>query len=295
MPQQDTSGIKQKIISLLKEKGPTIPVHIAREIEMDLLFTSAFLSELLSEKKVKISNMKVGNSPIYYIEGQEPQLENFSHYLKSKEKEAYSLLKENKFLKDKEQEPAIRVALRQLKDFAVPFRDNEEIMWRFFTIPEQEFKQKQKEIPEQIQKPQKETMPEQTQQAERLNIFDDSSKKEIPETKKQTKKKTKKRPQKNDKFFNKVKEYLSKKQIEIIDIEEVTKNSLTLKVKDNENEYLLIAYNKKRLSEEEINKAYKKASELGMPYKILGLGEPLKRVDNLIKAIRELEGIEKIE
>jgi ABC-type spermidine/putrescine transport system permease subunit I len=35
--------------------------------------------------------------------------------------------------------------------------------------------------------------------------------------------------------------------------------------------------------------------ELNLPYKILLLGEPMKRFDNLIKAARDLKGIEKIE
>lgn len=145
MPAQDTSKTKEKMISIFKKRGPSLPVHIARETELSILFASAFLSELLSEKKLQISNMKVGSSPIYFIPEQRPMLENFSQYLKSKEKEAFILLKEKKFLKDLEQEPAIRVALRAIKDFAIPYRKNEEIFWRYFII------QEEKEI---IEKPQ---------------------------------------------------------------------------------------------------------------------------------------------
>jgi len=83
--------------------------------------------------------MKVGNSPIYLIQGQEPMLERFSQHLKSKEKEAFELLKRKKFLKDEEQVPAIRIALREIRDFAVAFKKDEEIFWRYFTIQENEF------------------------------------------------------------------------------------------------------------------------------------------------------------
>jgi len=34
-----------------KRRGPSLPVHIASETGLSMLFASAFLSELLSEKK----------------------------------------------------------------------------------------------------------------------------------------------------------------------------------------------------------------------------------------------------
>jgi len=132
---QQTNQIKDKIVEFLKRKGPSLPVHIAKEINTSILFTSAFLSELLSEKRITLSNMKIGNSPVYYIKGQESLLENYSDYLKNKEKEAFLLIKEKKFLKDSEQAPAIRVALREIKDFAIQFRfqNSQELMWRYYT------------------------------------------------------------------------------------------------------------------------------------------------------------------
>ena len=47
-------------------------------------------------------------------------------------------LKNSKILKDSDQEPAIRVALRGLKDFAIPFKFNGDIMWRYAFVPESE-------------------------------------------------------------------------------------------------------------------------------------------------------------
>ena len=105
-----------------------------------MLFTSAFLSELYSDKKIKISAMKVGGSPLYFVPGHENQLEKYSQYLGSKEKEAYDLLQKNKILKDSEQQPAIRVALRALHDFAIPFKNNEDIYWRYLTFSENDVK-----------------------------------------------------------------------------------------------------------------------------------------------------------
>ena len=295
MPTQDTSNIKEKIMLAFKRRGPSLPVHIASETGLSMLFASAFLSELLSEKKIKLSFMKVGSSPIYLMQGQEPMLERFSQHLKSKEKEAFELLKRKKFLKDEEQVPAIRIALREIRDFAVAFKKDEEIFWRYFTIPENEFNPPKIKLIEKIthqedkKKPEGEKSKEKTSDKQELNIFDKQKTTKTSPKKRTTTKKN------NDKFFNKVKEFLFKQSIEILDIENFNKNDLVLRVKIKGEEKLLVAYNKKRISEEDILNAYKKATEFNLKYIILSLGEPLKKIDNLIRAIKNLSGIEKIE
>ena len=145
MPQQDHLQVKEKIISFIRIKGPSLPVHVAKEINTSILFTSAFLSELISEKRLKISKLNVGNSSLYFTQGQEPLLEGFSQHLKGKEKEAFELLKQKKILKDSEQHPAIRVAIREIKDFAIPFKKDEQIYWKYFTASDQELLNKIKE------------------------------------------------------------------------------------------------------------------------------------------------------
>ncbi len=296
---QNNLNLKEKILSILQKRGPSLPVHIAKEIDLSMLFASAFLSELVSEKKIKISNMKIGNSPIYFLPGQESMLEKFSQYLKSKEKEAFILLKEKKFLKDKNQDPAIRIALRTIKDFAIAFKKNEEIIWRFFTVSETEFiipktiKPAILEHKQNISGPlltdKKISEKNESIKEEKLNIFD----KPYEKKKRALRKKSIKKKQ-NDKFFNQIKEFLSKRTIEILDIESFNKNDVILKIKNKNEEQLLIAYNKKRINENDIIKAHKKALELNLKYIILSLGEPLKKLTNLIEALKNLEKIEKI-
>lgn len=281
MPTQDTSEIKEKIIVILRKNGPSLPVHIAREIESSILFTSAFLSELASEKRIKISHMKVGNSPLYYLSGQEQLLEKSSHYLKSKEKEAFTLLKEKKFIKDSGQDPAIRVALREIKDFAIPFKKDEEIFWRYFTIPITGFKIAEK--PRKI---------EEKKTEKTLDIFDASGKKE--RTKRTRKKKISKTSQKERNFFNKTKEFLAEKSIELIDIISFSKDEIVLRVKDTGGEKIVVAYNKKRISDSDIIKASEKSDGFNLPYMVLSLGRPLKKVHELIVAIKNLHSIEKL-
>lgn len=279
MPQQDTSELKEKIISFIKINGPSLPVHIAGYIGMTMLFTSAFLSELLSEKKLKISNMKVGSSPLYLLFGQEGQLEKYSQHLKSREKDAFTLLKEKEILKDTEQEPAIKVALRAIKDFAIPIQKNNELYWRYINS--------EKEVEERK---------EDTSQENNLikEVKKEFEKKE-PKVKKTIKKKTSKiSDKKNEKFFNNVKEYLSNKRIEISDIVSFNKKELILKIIENGEEELLIAHNKKRIEDKDLVKASKKASEFNLNYVVYCLGEPLKKLTSLIDAIKKLKKIEKI-
>lgn len=290
----NTEETKEKIFFFIRRNGPSLPVHISREAGYNILFTSAFLSEMLSEKKLKISSMRVGSSPLYFIEGQEPLLEKFSPFLKSKEREAFILLKEKKFLKDSEQEPAIRVALREIKDFSVPFRLGEDLYWRYLTVPESEFKPKEKIRKPEIEKKEAEIKekPEEKIMQKRLDIFD---RRKTEKPKKVQKKKTPPKQKANEKFLELVKDFLSKSGTEITGIEGIKKDELQLKIKADGEERLLIAFNRKKISEKEIVKAAKKASELGLRYSVLSLGELPKKVSELLDAVKTLEDIGKVE
>ena len=58
---------------------------------------------------------------------------------------------------------------------------------------------------------------------------------------------------------------------------------------------MLVAYNKKKIDESDIIKAYKKSLELALEYIILSLGEPAKKMNEFIEAVKKLDGIKKIE
>lgn len=133
---------KEGILSSLRARGPSIPVQVAKVINTTPLFASAFLSELKDEKKVNVSHMRMGSSPIYYLPGQEAQLANFSEYLNQREREAFMLLKQEGVLEDDAQTPVVRVALRAIKDFAIPLNvrvDGEtKTFWKYFTLSNSE-------------------------------------------------------------------------------------------------------------------------------------------------------------
>lgn len=304
MPNPNTTDIREKILSILRRRGPLLPVHIANDTGLSMLFASAFLSELLSEKRIRISSMKVGSSPVYFLPGHEFQLERYSSHLKSREKDAFLLLKERRILKDSKQEPAIRVALRSIRDFAMPFKKDNEIFWRYFTVSENEVREKlepkaqekipEKEIKQEIVVPERE-IKEEISIPEKVHTKTEEVKKTPRKPAIKRKSVQKKTNQKNnEKFFNQVKEFLSKEPIEIINIEGFGKSEILLRIKEGKEEKLLIAYNKKKISESEIIQANKKASELNLKYVILSMGEPSKKLANLIESVKNLEKIEKM-
>lgn len=133
---------KERILHLIRTKGPVIPANISKEIGQNLMMTGAVLAELSSKKEVKVSNLKVGSSPLYYIEGQEGRLQDFSNRLGPHEKVAYNQLREGKILRDRELDVRVRVALRLIKDFAIPlqvtFNQKDEIFWKWYLLANEE-------------------------------------------------------------------------------------------------------------------------------------------------------------
>jgi hypothetical protein len=132
---------QDRIIDILKTKGPSLPIQISKMMQINSIFASAFLSELLNDKRIRVSNLKVGGSPLYYLEGQEKELEGFHKFLHPKEVEAFLLIKEKKVLKDLELEPAIRVAISSIRDFADTFKKDDELYWRYKFVTNEEIKE----------------------------------------------------------------------------------------------------------------------------------------------------------
>ncbi len=129
---------EDKILNYLKFNGPSLAINVAKGIGEQNLLASAFLSELASRKKVRISHLKIGSSPLYFLPGQEPQLLNYSKDLKAKDQEILAKLGHEKILREKELELLEKVVLRALKDFAVPlqvtFAGQKELFWKWYLL-----------------------------------------------------------------------------------------------------------------------------------------------------------------
>ncbi len=313
MDSNNIQDARVKIVEILKQRGPSLPVHVSSQIGLEMLFASAFLSELASDKTVKISKMKVGGSPLYFLPGQETQLEKFYTYLPGKEKEAFELLRSRKMLVDQDLEPAIRVALRNLKDFAVPLvspKDTKKLLWKFHSVNDEEvFSLNEANKPQQetIQAP----VPLIAPAAEPLEISPQELEKPKPEIaqaqikvqeprqKPQLKKeikleiikekplillkkveKPKKIKEKSD-FVMKSIDFLKAEDIELAEEKYFKKKEFEAVIKVDSNlgkmSFYLIAKDKIAITESDINLALQKSQENKMPVFLLSPGEMSKK------------------
>ncbi len=133
---------QDKIINLIRLKGPSIPRQIAQAIGSDLLFASAHLSDLVSQRKLVVSQMKLDSTPFYFIPGQEALLYNFLNCLNEKDRRTAELLKEKGVLRDRGADLLTRVSLRNLPDFAKPMEvevnGQKEYFFRWHTLQQEE-------------------------------------------------------------------------------------------------------------------------------------------------------------
>jgi len=306
MAQIDAVAVKEKILNLLKAKGPSLPIHISKETGLQTIFSGAFLSELAGDKTVKISNMKVGGSPLYYLPGQEEKLENFSQHLHGKEKEAFNLIKEKGILSDSDQHPAIRVALRAIKDFAIPFKSDNRIYWKYLTFSQDKIKELL-EGKEKIEKEERKTTEKVIEdiKKEKIEITSPESRFEKIHPELAIKEKTldifeKEKAEKPvkiktepEQFLKEVQAFLTNKNFSIVKVEYSDKKEVVAKIIAPE-ECLVFAFNKKKITEKELIKAYKKALTFKLPYMILIKDEVSKKMRDMIEAAKNLIKIDKI-
>ena len=327
MPEDNLLDVRKKIAGIIKIRGPSLPVHIARETGINSLFAGALLSELSKDKIIKISNMKVGGSPLYFLQGQEVDLEKFHDYLPGKEKEAFLLLRGKGILKDAEQQPAIRVALRNLKDFAMSFLKDNEVFWRFHSVTEQEVrdllepkekkefikkpvkkaekiikikdtveikgikekKQVKKQLREEIKKPR-----EKIKQEKQLEIG-----LEKPEKARKERKIRIKKPKQKSEFVLKVIDFIKKQGIEILEEKDIKKKEFSAKVRVDSMlgklKLLCIAKDKKRITENDLRLILQKAQALKLPALVIFPGELNKKAQLYSESWSSLLKLKKLE
>ncbi|HLC74132.1 MAG TPA: hypothetical protein VJH20_05865 [Candidatus Nanoarchaeia archaeon] len=133
---------RPRVMDYVQRYGPLLPIQISKELNTNLIFAGAILSELVSRKSLIITHVKKGGSPFYYCKGQEEKLQNLSNYLGSKEKEIYNFLKENQVLMDINLEAWQRVAIREIRDYAhkidYTFDEKPFVFWRWYLLNEEE-------------------------------------------------------------------------------------------------------------------------------------------------------------
>ncbi len=160
--------VAEEVYNYIKEKGAVLPVNVAEHFNIETLFASAFLSELRSKGLIKVSHLKVGGSPLYYVEEKKEELENYTDNLHEKEQKTLAMLKSKKILEDIKLDLIDRVALRKLKDFAIPLNVKigyeNRLFWKYYLLSDLEAEQIIKNILLEKTMPiQEEQIPQQTQ------------------------------------------------------------------------------------------------------------------------------------
>ncbi len=136
---------REKVLSVIRFRGPSQPLVIAKELMTNSTLAGAMLSEMTDKGLLKVSYLKVGSGPLYYIPGQEEQLLKYLYALNEKDKKTAELLQQKKILRESSQEPLARVGLKTLKDFAIPLEvhhnNTTEIFWKWFAVSDADAEQ----------------------------------------------------------------------------------------------------------------------------------------------------------
>ncbi|MBS3098231.1 hypothetical protein J4209_05545 [Candidatus Woesearchaeota archaeon] len=299
--------IRDKIIEFIRLKGPILPVQVSKEIGTDILMASAHLSELSSNKKVKISSVKIGGSPLYYLPGQEHLLQNFSSNLHEREKEAYALLNQKKILRDNIIEPVIRVALRAIKDFAIPlqvnYKGNQEIFWKWYLLPTKDAEEliktqlkaiKEEPVKGEIEAKKPEIKREEQKPVKEIKKEEQKTIKEVKPAEVEDKKLRAAEKPLKDTFFNEIQNYFSKNKISVTEQKIIRKNaeiSFIVEVPSSVGNlrYFCVAKSKKRISDGDLNSVYIQAQSKKLPVLFLTKGELTKKAKEILE--KEFKGM----
>ncbi|MBN2421871.1 hypothetical protein JXB41_01475 [Candidatus Woesearchaeota archaeon] len=280
---------RNSVLEIIKAKGLVIPRDIMKELGGDTFLIGAVLSQLKDSKQIKVSYTKIGGSPVYYYPGQESRLQDLFKYLNPKEKEAYNLIRQGGILQDSTLEPAIRVALREIKDFAKPvevtLKDQKILFWKWYLLPNNFVESKIRESlsKQQPQKTETEIPEKKPKDIEKKAIQREEKTDKVG--KKQEQKKEEKPTQ--DDFLSTINDYFQEKNIEIIEKELIKKNKefdfiIRVPSAAGKLNFYCKAKNKKRINEGDLSSAFVKAETKKLPILYLTTGKLTKKAKDML-------------
>jgi hypothetical protein len=305
---------RDEILRIVREQGPIIPNDIKKEVGGDTFLISAILSEMVVDKVLRITNTKIGSGPAYYAPGQEPKLQELSKYLNEKDKRAFELLRQKMVIRDGDEDPLIRVCLRNIKDFAkqleVNVRGEKEIFWKWYLAPKEEVENrirslfatapKSKPAPVQTSQPEpkKETPISNADSARRTESSSAQKQEQLrkpePEIEKEEKVIEKKKDSTNDDFLKQLTNYFDNKQIEIVEEKIIRKNSdieleILIPTAVGKVKYFCKAKNKKKCNDGDLSSAYLSGQNKKLPIIFITTGEVTKKAQDKLET--EFKGL----
>ncbi len=309
--------IKEKALQIVRTRGPLLPVQLTKELGINVMFAGALLSELVDTKVLKISNTKVGGSPVYYVMGQEAKLQSLREKLNDKQQRAFDMLKQAKVLRDTEQEPVIRVALRDIKDFAhqlqVSSNTMNEIFWKWYLLSDAEAEPiikksidviEKKQIPsveDEVQKHLSEIEKDLKRLEEKkaaLRPIEERAREHIVKRPARVHKPKEELqmpiPQVNqinidqtDEFMVKVTDYFNQNKIEIVDLKQIRRNSdfegiIQIPSAVGNIIYFCKAKNKQKITDSDLSLLFVQAQMKKMPILLMTTGTVTKKAQDLL-------------
>ncbi|MBN1645065.1 hypothetical protein JW851_03430 [Candidatus Woesearchaeota archaeon] len=152
---------RERILELVKN-SPVQPTGLGKILNKDSLMTSAMLSEMSSKGLLKISNLKIGSSPLYYSPEHPEHLLNYLQSLNEKDRKTAELLREKQVLQDSSLSPLQKVCMKNIRDFALPLEvtmgDSKEIFWKWFLLTDDEAGDLIKNLLKSVPEPDKEVV-----------------------------------------------------------------------------------------------------------------------------------------
>ena len=132
---------RDKILALVRN-NPVLPINVAKSLNVNTIMAGAMLSEMSGKGLLKISALKIGSSPLYYLPGNEVQLLNHLESMNEKDRRTVEKLKKEKVIRGSDADPLTQVSLAKIKDFARPlnvaYQDKQETFWKWFDVPDTE-------------------------------------------------------------------------------------------------------------------------------------------------------------
>lgn len=273
---------KDRVLSFVRSIGPVTPMQVARELKVESYMASAVLSELLGEKKIVMSCLRVGTSPLYLVRDQQDRLQAYIKHLNEKDRRTCAALKEAGILKDSSLDPLTRVSLRQIKDFAVPLEveldGKKEVFWKWYLLSPEETEVIVRRNLGLTREPIAVATPKPDVRPKRPEEPKDKPEQEI------TPVRQKKLPSK-DAFYSTVREYLAKNNIVVVH-EHLNKKgdydfTVRLPSAVGDLHYFCTAKSKKKINDGDLAASFLKAQEKKLPVLFIVSGDLTKQAKDL--------------
>lgn len=116
---------KDNLLRFVREKKYTTPTKVAEAFDTSTMIASAALSEIVKDKSIALTNLKIGSTPYYYDLRQKDCLIPLGESsLSGFDKDAFLKLRESQVVNDTSLSIQVRLAMERIKDFAIPIEIN---------------------------------------------------------------------------------------------------------------------------------------------------------------------------